>query len=325
MIESILSFIKELKNNPKISSFDEATTKQAIILPLLQKLGWNIFNPEEVKPEFTVENRKVDYALRLNQTSELFLEVKQTGTDLEKHQEQLLDYSFRQGVPLAILTNGITWWLYLPKEKGDWKARKFYTIDISQQESDDVAQKFNDLLSKVNVKSGEALKHAESIYKGKLKKKILEETLPEAWNKLISEPDALLVDLISETTEKICGFKPIGEEVTRFLKRHEGQFLLLPEEEISIREPAGSKAEGKDNGKEKKRGVIQAILSLLKEKGVMGGGEVVSAIHKKFPDKTPANIKSVLYKLPKYLTERDAPIQIEKTDKGYRIKPKEKG
>ena len=48
---------------------------------------------------------------------------------------QLLDYSFRQGVELAILTNGKTWWFYLPTKKGDWKARKFYTIDIIQQES----------------------------------------------------------------------------------------------------------------------------------------------------------------------------------------------
>jgi len=123
------------------------------------------------------------------------------------------------------------------QKKGDWKTRKFYTIDIIQQESRDVAQKFIDLLSKSNVQTGEALRHAESIYKGKLKKKAIEETLPEAWNKIITEPDPLLIDLLSETTEKLCGFKPTNDETTQFLKNYEGRFLLSPEEEIIIEPP----------------------------------------------------------------------------------------
>jgi hypothetical protein len=230
MIERLKTFLETLESN---TNFDEAATKQAIILPLLHMLGWNTYNIDEVTPEFSVENRKVDYSLRLNNTNEFFLEVKKTGVDLEKFQEQLLDYSFRWGVELAALTNGTTWWFYLPTKKGDWKTRKFYTIDIIQQESYDVAQRFIDLLSKANVQTGKALHHAESIYKGKLKKKAIEEALPEAWNKLISEPDSLLLDLLSETTEKLCGFKPEVERVTRFLKRYESRFLLLPEPEES--------------------------------------------------------------------------------------------
>jgi len=66
---------------------------------------------------------------------------------------------------------------------------------------------------------------------------VLEETLPEAWNKLISEPDSLLIDLLAETTEKISGFKPDVNEATRFLKHNESRFLLLPEEDISTIEP----------------------------------------------------------------------------------------
>jgi len=236
MIEQLKGFLEKQKANPKVSLFDEAATKQAIILPLLHLLGWNTYNIDEVTPEFSVENRKVDYALRLNNTNEVFIEVKKTGEDLEKYQEQLLDYSFRQGVELAILANGITWWFYLPTKKGDWKARKFYTIDITQQDSYDVAQKFVDFLSKDSVKTGKALQHGESIYKGKLKKKELEKTMPDAWNKLISEPDSLLIDLLSETTEKLCGFKPEVDEVTQFLKSHEDQFHLStePKEEITL-------------------------------------------------------------------------------------------
>ena len=74
--------------------------------------------------------------------------------------------------------------------------------------------------------TGKAYENAESIYKGKLKKKALEETLPEAWNKLISEADSLLLDLLPETTEKLCGFKPEDNEVARFLKRYGDQFRV---------------------------------------------------------------------------------------------------
>lgn len=224
----MISFLERLRDNPKVSAFDEASTKQAIVLPLLQKLEWNTTDIDEVTPEYSIENGRVDYSLRIRNEDEVFLEVKKPGEDLERHQKQLLDYSFHQGVDLAILTNGITWWFYLPMKKGDWSTRKFYTIDIIQQETKDISQKFDELLSKTKVQAGEALQYAESIYKGKLKTKKLEKTLPEAWNKLVSEPDDLLLELISETTEKLCGFEPELDDVKKFVRRHKDHFLLSP-------------------------------------------------------------------------------------------------
>jgi hypothetical protein len=197
-------------------------------LPILHLLGWNTHDVDEVKPEYQVEDGKVDYSLRLNESNEVFIEAKGARESLEKHEEQLLDYAFRQGVELASLTNGITWSIYLPTKKGDWKTRKFYTIDIIQQQSGDASQKFIDLLSKDNVQSGDALQNAESIYKGRLKKVKIEETLPQAWTKIVDDPDPLLVDLVAETTEKLCGFKPEIEDVKQFLEHHREQFVQTP-------------------------------------------------------------------------------------------------
>ena len=134
--------------------------KVLIVLPILRRLGWDTENSEEVFPEYSVEAKRVDFALRLKNSNYFFLEVKNPGQDVENHQEQLLNYSFRQGVELATLTNGMTWLFYLPMKKGDWKARKFYTIDIIQQDSNDVVSKFIDLLSRDNVQSGKAVQHA---------------------------------------------------------------------------------------------------------------------------------------------------------------------
>jgi predicted type IV restriction endonuclease len=170
-----------------------------------------------VQPEYTVATKRVDYALRVNNHNKAFIEVKKIGTDLEQHQEQLLNYSFQEGVKLAILTNGIAWRFYLPLLEGSWERRKFYTIDIYDQEADEIALKFEDFLLKENVVSGKSTKNAENVYKSKQKKEIIRSTIPKAWNKLVTEPDEDLVELIAEMTERLSGYKPDHPTVAAFL------------------------------------------------------------------------------------------------------------
>lgn len=226
MIDSIQEFVNQLKVNPRLITYDEAQTKQALILPLLQFLGWNPFDVEEIMPEFPVETKKIDFCLRINNISEFFIEVKKAGEDLERHEKQLLDYSFRAGVSLAALTNGLTWWFYLPTQKGEWHERKFYAIDILQQDSSDIVSKFIDFLSKENVKNGKALSNAEKLYKSRRKKELLKKAIPDAWNKIICEPDSFLVELLTETTEKLCGLRPDELAVHNFLQENRKRFSL---------------------------------------------------------------------------------------------------
>lgn len=233
MNDDLISFLDNVKNNRRFSTYNEDQTKMAIIQPILRRLGWDVENVDEVTPEFSVENRRVDFALCLKGRSAVFIEAKKTSEDLESqnHQEQLLDYSFRQGVEIAVLTNGITWSLFLPRAGVEWKSRKFYTIDIIEQESAEAASKFVDLLSKVSVESGKAVQNAESLHKGRLKRQAIQDNLPEAWNRIIGEPDSLLVQILAERTERICSYKPELTDVSQFLKSNQGQFLLLPPDE----------------------------------------------------------------------------------------------
>jgi phosphoglycolate phosphatase-like HAD superfamily hydrolase len=231
MSDQLILFIQKLKANRSVQTYSEDAAKQAIIQPILRMLGWDTDSVEEVFPEFSVESRRVDYCLRAN-GGKVFLEAKKPSEELDRHQKQLLEYAFSEGIKLAILTNGITWSFYLPLKEGNWQNRLFYTIDIVEQESNEVASRFSDYLSKSNVASGTALTNAESILEGKRKEDIIEETIPEAWNKIISDSDSLLVDLIAELTEKLSGFKPTPEKVKRFLERYGDRFLLLPEDEV---------------------------------------------------------------------------------------------
>ena len=228
-MQALSDCIKEIRNDHSIATWNEAQAREWIIRPILDLLGWG---RREITPEYGVGTRRVDYALEINGDYEVFIEAKKPQVDLENHQEQLLDYSFKKGVDLAILTNGIAWWFYLPLKKGAWNNRKFYTINILEQGIEDIVDKFDLLLSRQNVASGEAVRQAESILKSSQREKIIKERLPEAWNKVIKNavsPDSLLVDLLAETAEEVCGFKLDSDEILRFIRSNHEKWLLSPE------------------------------------------------------------------------------------------------
>jgi predicted type IV restriction endonuclease len=239
MADSLQTFIDNIKNDKRILTFNEDQAKMAIILPIMRRIGWDTENIDEVYPEFSVENRRVDYALRINNKSIVFVEAKRPSEDLDSgnHQEQLLDYCYRQGIELAVLTNGITWFLYLPTAGTDWKSRKFYTVDLKEQESDSVSAKFIELLSKKNIETGKAFQTARAIHKDKLKAGAIREALPIAWNRIIEGPDSLLIELLSESTEKISGYKPESSLVVEFLKSYEHKISITPYDEVLETEP----------------------------------------------------------------------------------------
>ncbi len=218
MNEKLLNLIKELQSSRKLETYSEEATKQAVVLKILAALGWDPFEPEEVYPEYSIRNGgRVDYSLRYNGINKVFIEVKKISEDLERHQEQLLNYSFHEGVKLAILTNGISWWFYLPLREGSWEQRKFYTIEIYEQDAESIAENFEKFLSKENVISGRTIEFAENVYKSKQKKSLIERTLPKAWEKIITEPDEQLVELLADTTEKMCGYRPDSDTVAKFI------------------------------------------------------------------------------------------------------------
>jgi len=210
-------FIKKIQTEKKIQSLNEEATKQSIILPILQLLEWQVFDADEVSPEFSIENTRVDYALRNGSRNKVFIEVKRISEDLEKHQEQLLTYSFRQGVNLSILTNGIIWWFYLPLQEGSWEQRKFYAVDMYSQNYKKITEVLDDFLARDKVFNGRALENAKRLYGNRQKKDIIRRNIPKAWKKLHVEGDEFLIELLAETTEKICGYRPKDNQVSEFL------------------------------------------------------------------------------------------------------------
>jgi predicted type IV restriction endonuclease len=274
-IEALSEVLERIRSDRRILDYDEITTKQKIILQILAFLEWNIFS-DEVVPEYSVEGKRVDYSLRLTNRNLVFIEIKKPKEELQQHERQLLDYAFRLGVEIAILTNGITWWFYLPTKPGDWNSRKFYTIDLSEQEIKSCAERLIEFLSKEKVRTGEAVKAAEKVHKSRVRKNTIDQTLPESWNKLISEPDSLLIDLLVESTEKLCGYRPEAIDVQTFLKDKQEQLILDTIEDVIAHERiSGRKApiEGTSlveiptvsslsaNGSGRKSGLIKVLFN----------------------------------------------------------------
>ena len=219
MAESITEAVRQITSTVLTTSLDESATKQSVVLRMLGLCGWDLFDPSQVTPEYTVGNRRVDYALMPGTANAVFIEVKRLGETLANHQQQLLEYCFQEGVRLAVLTNGQTWWLYLPLQPGSWAERRFLAIDLTSQEPSTVERWFTEYLSQENVSDGRAVRNAEDLVQSLQRVEIANRAIIEAWNQIVATPDDLLVDLVLETTVRICGIAPEREMVEQFLSR----------------------------------------------------------------------------------------------------------
>jgi hypothetical protein len=109
---ALLSLAKKIKAN-RSSLVTEEASKTALVLPFLSNvLGYDVFDPNEVIPEFTADTgtkkgEKVDYAIVQDGAVQILIECKKYGDVLSlKHASQLYRYFSVTNARIAILTNG---------------------------------------------------------------------------------------------------------------------------------------------------------------------------------------------------------------------------
>lgn len=280
MSGQLKKFIEEIRNNPEINCYDEATVEHAIITPLLKELGWGVSNMNGIKFRHSTGKDKVDYALMVNGEPRVFIEVKRSGLQIDiDERKQLLNYADYQGVELAILTNGLMWEFYLPLCKGSWEARRFYVLDICRQDLDDIVSKFFDFLERSKIEKGEAIKNAEVIKERYEKEKLILKTLPEAWKKITDPPDETLIKLLQDRAEAICGYMPTAEQITQFLKKSDSKPIQTPQ----ITMPQISKKELSEKEKLPAEQLRYFIIGILIEFGGKASpAQVINEIEKRY-------------------------------------------
>lgn len=218
---------KVRSNLPNYEKLDEYGIRNHLVTRILEVLGWDRYDPDEFYLEYPVDAMAVDYCLRdvtrkkEKDKNRVFVEAKRIKEKFSSSdQEQILGYAFKKGVELTVLTTGVEWWFYLSFEKGDWKERKFCTVNLITEDPDDIAANFIEFLSKENVLSGEAVKNAKEYHSNKQREREVMDTLPKAWGALISGTDDnydFLVEMLVEITEGMCEHRPSEDVVRDFL------------------------------------------------------------------------------------------------------------
>ncbi len=101
----------------------EEATKHALVLPFLAALGYNVFDPTEIIPEFvcdvgTKKGEKIDYAIMRGDKPVMLIECKQASANLdEAHFGQLLRYFHVTSARVGVLTNGIIYRFFTDLEE----------------------------------------------------------------------------------------------------------------------------------------------------------------------------------------------------------------
>jgi predicted type IV restriction endonuclease len=216
---TITKHIEDVRAGIKAGRYgNEAAVSQGIVLRLLQALGWPTYDTQVVCPEFSLAGRRVDYALcHPSNKPVAFIEVKQIGQS-DGAERQLFEYAFHIGVPFAILTDGQEWNFFLPAEQGDYTERRVYKLDMVEREISESVVRLERYLSYAQVSSGAAIAAAREDYRNVSRDRQMLSTLPEAWLKLVAEEDELLLELLADKVENLCGFKPDIDTVARFLR-----------------------------------------------------------------------------------------------------------
>ena len=211
--------LEKIRKSIKAGEYtSEAAVSRGIIMRLLDMLEWDVYDTQAVYPEFPLDSRKVDYALCYPAGKpEVILEVKALGK-VSGADDQLFDYAFKAGVPIAILTDGQEWSFYYPSGKGTISERRFYKIDIMEREINEIQTQMEIYLKYDNICSGKAAKNAKDAYENSFNKARSKEFIPEAFKKLVDDSNETLIDLISEKVADLCGIKPNIEDIINYLK-----------------------------------------------------------------------------------------------------------
>lgn len=135
---ALAALAKKIKQSGAMIETEEAT-KNAFVMPFLNNvLGYDVFDPAEVIPEFTADTgtkkgEKVDYAILKDGQVQVLIECKKHGETLSlKHASQLYRYFSVTNARIAILTNGVVYQFFTDLDAPNKMDEKpFLELDLS--------------------------------------------------------------------------------------------------------------------------------------------------------------------------------------------------
>lgn len=139
----------------------EEATKNALIMPFIAALGYNVFDPTEVTPELNADvgikkGEKVDYAILREGKPIILFECKHHAADLGKvHASQLYRYFSVTEARFGVLTNGIVYWFYTDLDAANKMDAKpffeFNILDIKDQNVEELKKFSKSAFDLINI------------------------------------------------------------------------------------------------------------------------------------------------------------------------------
>lgn len=137
----------------------EEGTKQSLILPFFQILGYDVFNPLEFCPEFNADygikkGEKVDYAIIIDDVPTILIEAKSCNDNLDKHGAQLFRYFNSSKAKFGVLTNGIKYRFFTDLDETNKMDQKpFFEVDLANLNDTQISYLKNFIRDSLDVNS----------------------------------------------------------------------------------------------------------------------------------------------------------------------------
>ncbi len=129
----------------------EEAAKTALVLPFIQVLGYDIFDPSEVEPEHTCDvgikkGEKIDYAIKQDGQPILLIECKHSSENLDKCGNQLFRYYGTSKAKFAVLTDGVRYRFFSDLDADNvMDNTPFLEVDITNLKDQQNSLEFVDL------------------------------------------------------------------------------------------------------------------------------------------------------------------------------------
>lgn len=170
----------------------EQNTKAVLIDPILEALGWDLRNLDEVVREYRAKpsDNPVDYALMLRRSPLLFVEAKDLGSNLNdrKWASQTISYATVVGVEWCVLTDGDEYRIYNAHAPVDVDEKLFRAVRLSDTDAHERTLETLLLLSKEKLAADDLRKLWEAYF--------VDCQVQRALEAMFTEPDTSLVRLL---------------------------------------------------------------------------------------------------------------------------------
>lgn len=160
--EDVADLAKRAISAQAVAQTEEAT-KNAIVMPFLRVLGFDVFDPAQIIPEYVADvglkkGEKIDYAAKIGSRIEYLIEAKSVSTNLRDAQySQLFRYFATCDANIGILTNGLHIWFFTdldaPNKMDAAPFFKFNLLDYNDNDLHELEKFHRDHFSIDNIKA----------------------------------------------------------------------------------------------------------------------------------------------------------------------------